>query len=611
MSIARCRAFATVLILIVAGLDRTAGQQPQPPQVRTITGGAEPVSIDFYVLARDGAPVTDLKLEEVTIRIDGRTRSVKSLKYIPAIADAAGVIGEPPPPPFATNTVTESGRQIVLVVDDSTLRVGNEPPLKSAIGTFLQNLPPRDQVAFVTLPYGSIKVNLTTDRDAIRQPVGILTGQAPQTESITDAACRTRTSLQALTGVMEVFGRTVGPTTFVFFTSSMMGPRSAVMTSAASGGGVSNIGMCELLPEEFQHVAAAAAASHVNLYIVQHDAMVATSMPTAATAPSRGSDSPRAGIENLAGVTGGTMLALAGAAGETALSRIIRETGGYYLATIEAEPNERAGGSHQLGVRVSRDGVSVRNRPDVIIGRAGEASRPTATKPEALVSDMRSYTELPVRLAAYSVRNQGDGQIKIVAIAEPADPSVNVTAAAAGLYDQRGRLAAQWIAQPSDLGNTSLRMAMLAPTGSYRLRVAVTDPSGRRGTADYDLTAELMPAGPLKLSSIVLGLSRNGDFVPRLQFGPEPVVLALFEIYGGQAGARVSVILEVSQTLNGPAFLQMPAAVSRTSEEDKFEVLAAIPIGALPPGDYVVRAIVNLEGQAEGRVVRTLRKTGQ
>jgi hypothetical protein len=34
----------------------------------------------------------------------------------------------------------------------------------------------------------------------------------------------------------------------------------------------------------------------------------------------------------------------------------------------------------------------------------------------------------------------------------------------------------------------------------------------------------------------------------------------------------------------------------------------AVPIGALPPGDYVVRAMVALEGHPATRVVRTLRK---
>ena len=48
--------------------------------------------------------------------------------------------------------------------------------------------------------------------------------------------------------------------------------------------------------------------------------------------------------------------------------------------------------------------------------------------------------------------------------------------------------------------------------------------------------------------------------------------------------------------------------VSATNEPDKFIVNAAIPIGALPPGDFIVRAIVGLEDQPAGRVYRIFRK---
>ena len=37
-------------------------------------------------------------------------------------------------------------------------------------------------------------------------------------------------------------------------------------------------------------------------------------------------------------------------------------------------------------------------------------------------------------------------------------------------------------------------------------------------------------------------------------------------------------------------------------------VIGALPIAALPPSDYVVRAIVSVDGRPVGRVLRTLRK---
>jgi len=42
--------------------------------------------------------------------------------------------------------------------------------------------------------------------------------------------------------------------------------------------------------------------------------------------------------------------------------------------------------------------------------------------------------------------------------------------------------------------------------------------------------------------------------------------------------------------------------------EDQHVALGGIPIGALPPGDLVVRAIVSLDGVPVGAVTRTLRK---
>jgi hypothetical protein len=43
----------------------------------------------------------------------------------------------------------------------------------------------------------------------------------------------------------------------------------------------------------------------------------------------------------------------------------------------------------------------------------------------------------------------------------------------------------------------------------------------------------------------------------------------------------------------------------------RYIATAAIPIGALPPGEYSVRALVGIEGQALTRVIRTLKKDGR
>ena len=45
--------------------------------------------------------------------------------------------------------------------------------------------------------------------------------------------------------------------------------------------------------------------------------------------------------------------------------------------------------------------------------------------------------------------------------------------------------------------------------------------------------------------------------------------------------------------------------------DNGFAAMGSVAVGALPPGDYIVRAIVGLEGSAPTRVVRTLRKSSR
>jgi hypothetical protein len=200
----------------------------------------------------------------------------------------------------------------------------------------------------------------------------------------------------------------------------------------------------------------------------------------------------------------------------------------------------------------------------------------------------------------------GTGEkVKVVALAEPLDAATLLTTVSAALVDSAGRVAAQWTA--ADPTEIPLSGAMLVEPGAYRLRVAATDKSGRGGAADVDVDARLTPAGPLQLSSLILGVSRGGTFVPRLQFAREPVALATLEFTGQPSGQRLTIGLEIARTVDGPALVSTPLAVERLGE-DHYGATGAVPIGALPPGDYVVRAVVTVEGQAPVRVTRTLRK---
>ena len=61
----------------------------------------------------------------------------------------------------------------------------------------------------------------------------------------------------------------------------------------------------------------------------------------------------------------------------------------------------------------------------------------------------------------------------------------------AALFDRDGKLVSSWVAQAPDLTRTPVIGAVMAPPGSYRLRVAAIDSTGRAGTADYEVLAEI------------------------------------------------------------------------------------------------------------------------
>jgi hypothetical protein len=154
-----------------------------------------------------------------------------------------------------------------------------------------------------------------------------------------------------------------------------------------------------------------------------------------------------------------------------------------------------------------------------------------------------------------------------------------------------------------------LTFAAVVPPGPYRVRLAATDAAGRAGTADYELTAELAQAGPLRLSALLLGAAGVG-FRPLLQFGTEPSAMVTFELYG-KPPQQLPLKIELASSADGPALLQAAPAGSGTSDPDRFIVSGTLALDSLAPGDYVVRATVGTPESGMALLTRTLRKVGK
>jgi VWFA-related protein len=601
----RSTGVAALLLAAVSAGGASAGSQQTSP-----SRPADVVAVDFYAVAADGLPIGGLKPDEVQLRVDGRAPPGKWLEWIPVAEPPAQDAAAPAPPipaPYASNAERDAGRSFILAIENDSFRPGRERPLRDAVDRFLSALSPRDRVGLVTMPYGGFRVQPSNDLAKVRAELAKVGGQGSSNESGSEMACRTRRTLESLVGLVSGLGATDAPTNILFVTSGMAGPRRDSAITLAPG-------MCELTVDMFNQVGAAAGAARAMFYVIQpEDLMVKPGLTVTeniAGANFRGSDNPLEGIEHLAGVTGGERLHLA-STGDATLVKIARETAAYYMLGFEAAPGDRNNASRQIDVRVAREGVSVRARPSVTIPKIENrpATKPQSVTPRAMLREGRAFRDLPLRGAAYVSHNPEDGKIKIVCLMEPIEASVQLNAASAGLFDDGGRLVAQWTADAKALTGSTVMGALLASKpGTYRLRLAATDAAGRSGAADHEVVAEVPTVGGIRISSLVLGLSRGG-FVPRMLFGAEPVALGYFDLYG-KVDAGVTAAAEIARSVDGPALsAAIPAAVRPVTGEERSIATVALPIGALPPGDYVIRVIVAVPGHPPARILRTLRKS--
>ncbi|PYR74324.1 MAG: hypothetical protein DMF86_18625 [Acidobacteria bacterium] len=561
-----------------------AGTPEQSPN----RGGGSLVSLMFRVVGEDGQPVADLKADDLSLKVNGKPRDVASLQFVQV---GGATRRSELPPAFGTNLSSSGARDVYIVIDTDSIAPGREQPTRAAIGQLVGGLSPGDRVGLVTISPGGRHIAPTRDRGEILAAVRGVSGESQQIEETEEnAACRTHLTLQALHGVLDASGDAA--TTIVLFSANM-----AVSTSERPTRIGQASGLCQLRTADFDDVAAATQAVRANLYVVWI-------VEGSGAAGTRSSSELSAGLDNLAGVTGGELIRLTGDT-ELAMARVGRETSAYYLAAFAADPSERNGARYRVELKVKRDRVKLRVQPQLALGKGDNKGTPS---PRDMLRVSAIHRDLPLRVAGYASRNPGDGTVKVLSVFEPIDPAIKLTAATAGLFDQKGTLVRQWTAQPADLAREPAIAALTAPPGVYRLRVAAVDASGRAGSADYTLTAEVVRADPLKLSALALGVAQNGSFSPRLQFGSDPQAIGYLEVYGVPKSGALSTTLELAESDTEPAMATATTTTASTTVEDVKIVFGGFAIEALPPGDYQVRAVVSLDGKPVGRVTRTLRK---
>jgi hypothetical protein len=156
------------------------------------------------------------------------------------------------------------------------------------------------------------------------------------------------------------------------------------------------------------------------------------------------------------------------------MDRVVRENAAYYVASVESHQGDYSGHSQQLDVNVARRGIEVRSLPSLTLATDPATAKLSRPSLRDMMTTPRIFRDLPLRAGAFAALAGEGEKIRVVIIAEPADPGVKLESAVAGLYDPDGKLVAQWTATAEELQRPTVMGAVSVPPGGYRVRVAAT-----------------------------------------------------------------------------------------------------------------------------------------
>src|SRR5262245_34752420 len=191
--------------------------------------------------------------------------------------------------------------------------------------------------------------------------------------------------------------------------------------------------------------------------------------------------------------------------------RLRREISAYYLLSFEPEGADRDGRNHDINVRVSRRGLTVRARPLFSAEPAGSVKAGASLLTSTLRSAL-SAADFGLSLSTYAYHDEASGRVKIILGAD-IDRSSSPTGPLSLAYYVRS--------QSGNLVFGDEEKALLPPAGSavrtqhfmggfvldpgtYIVKFAVVDENGRRASVEREFDAKVTAVGQLWLGDVML-----------------------------------------------------------------------------------------------------------
>jgi VWFA-related protein len=644
---------ASVVLLGSLAFGQTQSSSPPPTTEPPATASQQPIfragvdliEVDVGVVDSRGRPIRDLLAPEFQVTVDGKPRRVVSAEFIslraPAAYDRRRAV-ESSEASVTSNTELVRGRLIMIAVDRDSITFGGGRSATTAASNFLEKLGPNDLVAFMTVPQPGPFVDFTSNHERVRTELGrvvglgrtpkgilfnmgveeallLIRGNDPRLEQellnrycgqfavnsgayldciadvhgdalaiVQQVEQKSQQSISALQAILTALRDIEGPKSLVWISEGLI----------VEGSFVDVTGLDRL---------AAAANTAIHVLLLDRslfDASEASRSPTVL----RDRNLEEGGLELLAGYTRGSLYrVMAGA--DFAFDRIEEEISGYYLLGVESQEADADGDRHNLKVTVRRQNATVRSRREFTVPPKGEANLESTE--ESITRALRSpfaVTNLPLRMATYAYRGSGESKIQVVVAteisaegaAEKADVTVgyllqDMDGKAVLNNVQRGTLPREDGPRGPVLEHVAL---MTLEPGTYTLKIAAVDDTGRRGSITHALQAWQMAGVPFATSDLMLGdapAMMTGPPRPRVEARLAGDRLgAYMEIYGTDLAAlnEVTARLEVAADVSSAALISVPGFVGPADVGNRRVMSAVTAIGALTPGRYVARAIV-------------------
>lgn len=620
----------------------TGGGHELPP---IFGADVDVVAVDVSVVDSQGRPIQGLTPADFEIRVDDQPRTVLSAEFLSQDA-AERAAAEPRPTHFTSNEGVVPGRLVLIAVDQGNIAMGGGRAVADAAGRLLDQLGPADRAALVAFPTPGPSVDFTSDfgqvREALRRVAGrarlshprftlrealayvdgdeqrwqeVLRRECPGGDPSTGDAAPGRTAgdannFEACRGQLESDAGTLAQG---FRRQSVVSLRSLQALFGALGafdGPKSVVLISEGLVSEstadYEQLARTAGASQVTLYTLQLE-------PGADASTARAQDDSEdrllhnSGLQALATLARGATFRVGGA-GAGVFERIARELTGYYLLGIEPAAGDRDGRDHAIKVRVRHPGAAVRARRNVRFpSNEGEGPKMEDVL-KAVIGAPFPATALPVRVATHALRDAASGKLRVLISAEIGHDAGTLGRVSVGyaLVDSKGRMVASAVQRgqrPATPGGAAPFMgSLLVEPGLYTLKFAALDGRGRRGSVDHPVRALLASAEGIDLGDVMLTLpaTRAGAaFEPAidLEVAGQPVSTYV-DLYAKDPGRlmKAQVQLEVAEREGEPALLSGPARLT-LSDGGRANAQGSLSAGLLPPGDYVARAVLTVDGR--------------